>query len=150
MVVIRFQRRGKKHQPTFRIVADNKRSKLDGAFLEDLGWYNPHSKEVGLKAERIQYWLSVGARPSDTVHNLLISNNVLEGKKISVHKKSKKTEEEIKAEAAKKVAAEEKKEALPVIEEKAEETKNVLEESKEDTAEPAPTEETKPEAEKSE
>jgi len=129
MVVIRFQRRGKKHQPSFRIVADTKRSKLDGASLEDLGWYNPHSKECELKADRVQYWLGVGAKPSNTVYNLLITKGVIEGKKISVHKKSKKAkeqapetkkEEEIKEEALEESATEEEKPAEEALEEKSE------------------------------
>ena len=102
MVVIRYQRHGKKHQASFRIVADTKRSKLDGASIEDLGWYNPHSKEFGLKEERIKYWLSVGAKPSNTVFNLLVSKGVIEGKKITVHKKSKKPQEESASETPEK------------------------------------------------
>ncbi|PIR88245.1 MAG: 30S ribosomal protein S16 [Candidatus Harrisonbacteria bacterium CG10_big_fil_rev_8_21_14_0_10_45_28] len=100
MVVLRYQRHGKKHQVSFRVVADTKRSKLDGASIEDLGWYNPHSKEFGLKEERIKYWLSVGAKPSNTVHNLLVSKGIIEGKKIPSHKKSKKPQEDVSSKAS--------------------------------------------------
>ena len=51
------------------------RSPRDGRVIEELGWYDPNAKnpeeEVSLKRERIEYWLSVGAQPSDTVRDLL-------------------------------------------------------------------------------
>jgi len=58
--------------------------------VEEVGFYNPVSKEKNLKKERIKYWISVGAKPSDTIFNMLISEKVIEGKKIDLHKKSKK------------------------------------------------------------
>lgn len=90
MVVIRFLRVGKKNQPVFRIVViDKKNPPKSGRFIEVVGFYNPLTKEKNLKAERIKYWLSVGAQPSDTVHNLLISEKIIEDKKIPLHKKKK-------------------------------------------------------------
>ncbi|MCK4781915.1 30S ribosomal protein S16 [Candidatus Parcubacteria bacterium] len=90
MLSIRFLRTGKKNQPFFRIVVCNKgNAPQTGRFLEILGFYNPLTKKRNLKAERIKYWLSVGAKCSDTVHNLLITEKVIEGKKIPVHKKKK-------------------------------------------------------------
>ena len=98
MLVIRFLRVGKKNQPFFKIVVTDKRKPpRAGRFVEELGFYNPLKKEKALKAERIKYWMSVGAKPSDTVYNLLISEKVIEGKKIDVHKKSKKKKEEAAA-----------------------------------------------------
>ncbi len=91
MLKIRFFRIGKKHQPIFRvIVTDKKNPPQGGRFLEILGFWNPLTKEKSLKAERIKYWLSVGAKPSDTVYNLLVSEKIIMAKKISVHKKAKK------------------------------------------------------------
>lgn len=88
MIVIRFLRVGKKNQPSFKIVVtDKRRPPRGGRFIEELGFYNPLKKEKVLKPERIKYWLSVGAKPSDTVYNLLVSEKIIEGKKISVHKK---------------------------------------------------------------
>ena len=100
MLKIRLFRIGKKHQPVFRvIVTDKKNPPRGGRFLEILGFWNPLTKEKNLKIERIKYWLSVGAKPSDTVYNLLISEKIIKGKKIDVHKKSKKKEESASAKA---------------------------------------------------
>jgi len=91
MLVIRFLRTGKKNQPFFRIVVtDKKNPPRGGRFLEIVGFYNPLTKEKNLKQDRIKYWLSVGAKPSDTVHNLLVKDKIIEDKKIPVHKKTKK------------------------------------------------------------
>lgn len=95
MLVIRLFRVGKKNQPAFKIVVTDKRKPpRAGRFVEEVGFYNPLTKEKVLKEERIRYWLSVGAKPSIVVHNLLISEKIIEGKKIPCHKKeTKKTEE---------------------------------------------------------
>ena len=90
MLAIKLKRIGKKHQAAFRVVIAEKRSKLKGRFIEDLGWMSPHSKSFEVKNDRVKYWISVGAKPTSTVHNLLVSSGVIEGKKISLHKKSKK------------------------------------------------------------
>ena len=88
MLVIRFFRVGKKNQPSFKIiVTDKRRPPRGGRFTEEVGFYNPLTKEKVLKAERVKYWLSVGAKPSATVYNLLIKEKIIEGKKIPVHKK---------------------------------------------------------------
>ena len=101
MLVIRYLRTGKKNQPFFRIVVTDKRNPpTAGRATEFLGFYNPLTKEKKLKAERIKYWLSVGAQPSDTVYNLLVSEKIIEGKKIDVHKESKKEKEVAPAETA--------------------------------------------------
>lgn len=96
MLAIKLKRIGKKHQAAFRVVVTPKKSKLDGKCIEDLGWYNPHSHLSGLKNDRINYWISVGAKPTDTMHNLLISNQVIKGKKIPLHKAKKEDPEEKK------------------------------------------------------
>ena len=93
MLVLKFRRVGKKHQAGFRIVVDEKRSKLLGKNLEDLGWYNPHDKKYELNTERILYWLKTGAQPTPTTHNLLVKAGVIKGDKIAVHKYVKKAEE---------------------------------------------------------
>jgi len=96
MVKIRFFRVGKKGQPAFKIVATDKRCPpRGGRFLEELGFYNPLTKEVVLKKERIKYWLSQGAKLSLPVHNLLVEHQIIKDKKIQIHKikKEKKPEE---------------------------------------------------------
>jgi small subunit ribosomal protein S16 len=70
-VRIRLSRVGKKNAPFSRIVALDGRKKRDGAYLEDLGTYdNINSKLVHFHEERINYWISVGAQPSETVKRL--------------------------------------------------------------------------------
>lgn len=94
MLVIRLLRTGRKNQPFFKIVVTDKRKPpTAGRFVEEVGFLNPLKKERSLKPERIKYWLSVGAKPSPTIYNLLISEKIIEGKKIPLHKKSKKPAE---------------------------------------------------------
>ncbi len=90
MLAIKLKRIGKKKQASFRVVVAERRSKLNGRSLEDLGWSNPRSDTFKVNKERIIHWIGVGAKPTDTVHNLLIKANVIEGAKVAVHKKSKK------------------------------------------------------------
>lgn len=74
-VKIRLSRIGKKNTPIWRIVAIDSRKKRDGAFLENLGTYNPINKElVQFHAERISDWVSKGAICSDTVEKLFKMN----------------------------------------------------------------------------
>lgn len=90
MLVIRFFRTGKKNQPFFKIVVTEKtRPPRGGRFVEELGFYNPLTKEKNVKKDRVKYWISVGAQPSDTVYNLLVKEGIIEGKKIALHKKKK-------------------------------------------------------------
>jgi small subunit ribosomal protein S16 len=94
MLTIRLFRVGKKNQPSFKIVvADKTNPPKSGRFVEEVGFYNSRTKEKNLKADRIKYWLGVGAQPSPTIHNLLISEKIIVAKKIPLHKKSKKPAE---------------------------------------------------------
>ena len=72
MVRLRLRRIGAKKQPSYRVVAADKESSRDGRFLEVLGHYNPRTEPstITLKEDRIFYWLSVGAQPSDSVASL--------------------------------------------------------------------------------
>jgi len=86
MLVIRFLRKGKKNQPFFRIVVtDKKNPPRGGRFLEIVGFFNPLTKEKKINKERVKYWLSVGAKPSTSLHNLLIKEGIIKGKKIAPH-----------------------------------------------------------------
>jgi small subunit ribosomal protein S16 len=106
MLVIRLFRVGKKNQPSFKIVVtDKRRPPRAGRFVEEVGFWNPLTKEKVLKKERIKYWMSAGAKPSDTVHNLLISEEIIEGKKIDKHKKPKKKPSEASAKEGEKTIA---------------------------------------------
>ncbi len=90
MLTIRFHRTGRRNQPSFKIVVtDKRRSSTRGRFVEEVGFYNPVTKERVIRGERVKYWISVGAQPSPTVHNMLVSEKVIEGSKIPKHKKTK-------------------------------------------------------------
>jgi small subunit ribosomal protein S16 len=89
MLAIKLKRIGKKHQVSFRLVVVEKRSKLQGRFVEDLGWANPRTDERRINAERVSHWMKVGAQPTPTVWNLLVKAGAVRGKKIAVHGKSK-------------------------------------------------------------
>jgi small subunit ribosomal protein S16 len=94
MLMIRFMRIGRKNQPSFKIVVTEKtKSSTGGRFIEEVGFYNPVTKEKIVRAERIRYWISQGAQATPTVSNLLISEKVTEGDKTPKHKKPKKKEE---------------------------------------------------------
>lgn len=75
MVVIRLARFGAKKKPTYRVVVTDRRKARDSDCLEVVGHYNPVADpaEVVLKHDRIEYWMSVGAQPSDTVKRLIRS-----------------------------------------------------------------------------
>jgi small subunit ribosomal protein S16 len=97
MLTIRFLRRGKKNQPFFKIVVtDKRRAPRGGRFVEQVGFLNPLTKEKKLKAERLKYWLSVGAKPSASIHNFLVQEKILTAEKIPLHKKKKTKGEEKK------------------------------------------------------
>jgi small subunit ribosomal protein S16 len=83
MLKIRLQRVGRKHEPSFRVVlTDSKNSTRSGRFAEILGIYDPRKITESLKIDRIKHWLSVGALPTATVHNLLVKKGIVRGKKI--------------------------------------------------------------------
>ena len=87
--MIRFQRVGRTNDPAFRIVVTEKRSKPKSGELEILGSYHSKTKATRLKAERILYWLSKGAKASPRVHNLLVTHGAIQAKKINVVPKAK-------------------------------------------------------------
>ncbi|MGI6335045.1 MAG: 30S ribosomal protein S16 [Minisyncoccales bacterium] len=104
MLAIRLFRVGKKRQPSYKVVVTNKQNPPQGGqFIEQVGFYNPLTNEKTLKEDRIKYWLSVGAQASDTVHNMLITEKIIEGEKRKrriVIKEIKEKPEEVKAEAS--------------------------------------------------
>ena len=72
-VVIRLKRMGANKKACFRIVVADAKSPRDGRFIEEIGFYDPRRNPsfVTVKKDRAEYWMSVGAQPSDTVRNLL-------------------------------------------------------------------------------
>ena len=85
MINIRLQRRGRKNDPSFRvIVVDSKKKPKTGSYLEMVGSYDPRTNRVELKGESILAWMKNGAQVSGTVHNLLVSNKIIDAKKVNV------------------------------------------------------------------
>ena len=97
MLKIRLQRVGRKHEPTFRLVlSDSKNGPKSGKTLETLGAYDSRRGEKAeFKNDRIKHWMSVGAQLSGTVHNLLVSRKIIEGKKVNVLPKKKPIAKEV-------------------------------------------------------
>ena len=77
MVKIRLTRTGKTHSACYRIVVADQRSPRDGRFIEEIGHYNPKSKELGVNAEAAKKWLANGAQPTETVKVLLTKAGVI-------------------------------------------------------------------------
>jgi len=85
MLKIRLQRLGRKNDPHFKlIVTPHTLKPKTHLFIEDLGKYNVKSGQSEFNVERIKYWMSVGAKVSPTVFNMLVSKGVVEGKKLNV------------------------------------------------------------------
>jgi small subunit ribosomal protein S16 len=100
MLKIRLQRIGRKNDPSFRaVLTDSKNSTKSGKFLEILGTYNPKAGEKVLNNDRIKYWMTQGAKCSDTMHNFLVHDKVIVGKKVNVLPKKHPTQKrkELKA-----------------------------------------------------
>lgn len=149
MLTIRLTRKGKKNQPFFRVVLiDKRRSSKGGRSVEDLGYVDPLKKRKSFNKERIQYWISKGAQPSATIHNYLVSEKIIDEKKIHVSKLSTKAKDAIAKSAEAEKAAAAAKAEKPVVEEKPAEpaTEEKPEEAQKDL--PAPEEEAKIEAPK--
>lgn len=95
MLKIRLQRIGRRHEPSFRLVlTESKNSTKSGRFKEILGSYDPRlpaqagKSADSLNTERIKYWLSQGASPTLTVHNLLVKHRIINAKKIPAVKEN--------------------------------------------------------------
>lgn len=100
MVKLRLRRKGRTHHAIYDIVAMDGRSRRDGAFLERIGYYDPHSSTnvIKIKQDRAIYWLNVGAQPTDVVRLLLSYDGVLLRRALEFKGKS---EEEINIEVDK-------------------------------------------------
>lgn len=147
MLMMRLQRVGRKNDPSFRIVVVDKRTgPKSNKHLAILGSYNPKLNQVQVDKTAATEWLSKGVQPSDTVHNILVGQKVIEGKKINVlPKKSPIVDEEAlkkaEAEAAAKAEAEKAAAEAPAEEVSTDETPT--KEASETPTEEVATEETK-------
>ena len=116
MLTIRLQRVGRKNDPSFRVIlVESKRAAKTGNFQELLGSYDARSDRVDLKADRIKHWIAMGATVSDTMHNMLISQKIIEGKKINVLPRKSPPQKEVEVVEAAPAAAETPAEEAPVV-----------------------------------
>ena len=106
-VVLRLKRTGAKNNSCFRIVAMDRKSARNGKAIEELGFYDPRHKDEKCNLERIEYWLSVGAQPSDTVKAIVkrAKDGVKLSDKVKPKKPSKKAVAKLEAEKEAKAAA---------------------------------------------
>ena len=77
MLKLRLKRIGRKRAPSYRLVIMESSTRRDGRPVEEVGFYNPISKECKFEVEKIKQWLSYGAQPSETVTNLLKKAEIL-------------------------------------------------------------------------
>lgn len=146
--MMRLQRVGRKNDPSYRIVVTDKRTgPKSNKHIAILGSYNPKMDHVQLKADEAKEWLSKGVQPSDTVHNILVAQKVIDAKKLNVlPKKSPIVDEEAIKKAEEEAAAAENAEAEAETTEEApaeeatEEAADTAEESAETPAEETPEE----------
>lgn len=139
MLVIRFQRTGRRNVPTFRLVVAEKSRAAKGTVVEYLGHYLParHPHIFAFEQGRVEHWLKIGAQPSDTAARLLSKAGVKNLEKFIVRytKQKKKGEEEAAAEVEAPKEAPKKEETKK--EEKVEKKEEVKEEKKSDSEEKA-------------
>jgi len=108
---------GKKKQAFYRIVVADSRRPVTAKFIEILGWYNPHTKELNIKNEKLELWFENGAKPSNSVAILLEKNKIKLPTWVKVKQKNKKSKKpEIVEEAKETPAQNDKKESESVKE----------------------------------
>ena len=110
MIKLRLKRFGKKKEASFRLVACNSTSRRDGRPLQELGFYNPRTKETRLDTEALRLRLSQGAQPTDAVRSLLEKGGLLEKKIRPAEIVGKAKQEEARKLAAKKSTKDKKEE----------------------------------------
>lgn len=90
MLRIRLTRRGKSKHATYRIVVAPHTNPIKGSFIDDVGFYNPHSEEFTISKEKVEAWMKKGAKPSATVHNLMVNHKIIDAPKVMSWKPKKK------------------------------------------------------------
>lgn len=129
MLKIKLQRVGRKHDPSYRVVVTDRRTgPKSNKHVAIVGNYDTIRKTVNLKVDEIKNWISNGAVPTETVHNVLVKEGVIEGKKINVLPKKSPVIDEAKI-AAEKAAEEEKAQKKAAEKAAAEEAKKAAEEA---------------------
>ncbi|MCD6239147.1 MAG: 30S ribosomal protein S16 [Thermotoga sp.] len=97
MVRIRLTRVGKKGQPSYRVVVVDSRKKRDGAYIENIGYYDPlvEPAKIKVKEDRALYWLSQGAQPSQSVRQLFTKQGIMKRFVENQHKSPQKHGEDL-------------------------------------------------------
>lgn len=136
--MIKLSKVGKTNKKMFRLIISEKGRDPFGKVLEILGSYNPYTKELVAKEDRIKYWLGNGAQMTPTVNNLLVGKKVVDGEKVTASKPGKKSEKrtaQIQAKAEKKSSTEASPEAEQAKENSAESPEAPKEEKPEEVKE---------------
>lgn len=138
MLTIRFSRKGKKKAPLYSIIVVEKAKDPWGDYTDKVGTYNPQTKVAVIDAEKAKDWISKGAQPSETVHNLFVTQGIIKAEKVraskskpgkkkrlqvEADKKAKDAEDAAKAKAEVEAKATAEAAAAPVVEEVKEEVK---------------------------
>jgi len=120
MVKLRYSRFGRKGEPTYRLVATDSHNKRDGRSLEELGYFIPKIKKLELKTDRIKYWLSVGAQPTETIARMFVREGLMDKSKLPVRtfkdKAGKQNSDRVATKAKKVEAAKAEKEKPAKVE----------------------------------
>ncbi len=140
MLKIRLQRIGRRNRSAFRIVViEHTRAPKSGDYIERVGSWDPNNDNVVLLEDKIKHWLSKGAQPTDTVYNLLVKNNIIEGKAKNVLPKKtpiqKEGEQEASEESPEKAETENEANKQATTEESADNASEEQTESKEEVQE---------------
>lgn len=113
MVRLRLQRLGRRNRPFYRLNAIDQRTRRDGRVIENLGFYDPlapdQTKQIQIDGERVKYWISVGAQPSETVRDMLAKRGLVDTKVWEQDRTHQRKRAEAKQAAAAAAPAEEKK-----------------------------------------
>ncbi|MEX0930800.1 MAG: 30S ribosomal protein S16 [Candidatus Paceibacterota bacterium] len=133
---MRLQRVGRRNDPSYRVViTDSRTGPKSNKHVDLLGSYNPRFNHVQIDGERAKVWISKGVQPSPTVHNILVGQKIIEGKKVNVlPKKSPIINEEAAKKAAEESAAKEEVTPEASIEEAPADDTNVAEDEQEKAA----------------
>lgn len=135
---MRLQRIGRKNDPSYRvIVTDSRNAAKRGSHVDHIGSYNPKANSIVIDGEKAKHWISKGVQVSDTVHNLLVTQKVIDAKKKNVLPKKSpiideakiKAEQEAKEAAEAAAKAQEEAANAPIEEETPAETEVATEES---------------------
>jgi small subunit ribosomal protein S16 len=106
MLKIKLSRIGKKKHPIYRLIVLEVGRDPYGKSLEILGSWDPHTKDLQVKADRVKHWIGHGAQMTDTINNLFIEKKIIDGKKVNVSALGKKAKDAVRKAAEAKKAAE--------------------------------------------